>query len=496
MADTGPQLSRRPGAHLKNAIVYQRDIDRFTPIVQGLLNPYSLPPRPGNTVSLDPIAYHGGAAMASTRSAMNPRQNPYKNLPGAAGGFAIGGMLTHWTSSIPRHHPSLEMMPCISKPEWGKLYETAERFLNKNTNIFSGSVRQKAIKKVLRDHFSGKIEDAYLPQELPMAGERKKDNPEFINYSGADTILGPLIDEDGNYNQKNLTVLPEHRVRELVRSGDKIEYAIVDDLQNGNAMRVFADTFIVAAGSIMTPQLLWNSKIRPPALGRYLTEHTFTFTQVVLKQEIVESMASDQEFKERLSRNDSTDPIPIPMKDPPPQLCIPVSAGRPWHCQVHRDSFQFGGIAPDIDSRLVVDLRWFGMVEPNSENRVKFESDIFDKFGMPQPTFEYSLSQADKKRAHEMMEDMTHVANVLGGFLVGSEPRFMPPGSSLHLMGTTRMGDKTDGTSVVDTHSRVWEIDNLFLGGNGLLSEMNAANPTLTSVALAVKAANKICGKS
>jgi choline dehydrogenase-like flavoprotein len=68
----------------------------------------------------------------------------------------------------------------------------------------------------------------------------------------------------------------------------------------------------------------------------------------------------------------------------------------------------------------------------------------------------------------------------------------MAPGLVLHIHGVTRLGDKDDGTSVVDPNSQVWGIDNLYLGGNGLLPVGAASNPTLTSVALAVRSSNHI----
>jgi pyranose oxidase len=490
MVDAGAQHSARPGEHLKNAFVYQRNLDKFTPIVQGLLHPVSIPVQTGYTDTLDPIVFRPGAG--TIRSAQNPRQDPRKNLRNAAVSYGVGGMFTHWTNNTPRPHPTMERIPFIGNEEWEILYGDAEKLLNTHTDVYARSIRHRIVMDALKDHYGVTIPSEWPIQSLPVAGERRKDNDEFVHFTGADTILGPLIDEPETYGPDRFKILPQHRLTRLIEKSGRIISAEVEDLLHWEKIEVFADLFVVATGSILTPQVLWKSRIRPRALGRYLTEHPMTFCQIVMKDSLIKDLVTDSRFTRELKSFEPNDPVPIPMHDPPPMVWIPVSEKRPWHCQVHRDSFQYGALPPDIDDRLVVDLRWFGMTDPVETNRVYFEDDLNDVFGMPKTTFEFWLSEDDRRRAHEMMTDMVSAASALGGYLTGAEPRFMPPGSSLHFMGTYRMGERDEGISVTDPHSKVWGFENLYLGGNGLISTGTACNPTLTSIALALFALNSI----
>ena len=115
------------------------------------------------------------------------------------------------------------------------------------------------------------------------------------------------------------------------------------------------------------------------------------------------------------------------------QCWIPVSESHPWHCQVHVDAFSYGEVKPNVDPRLIVQLRWYGKVKPSFDKQVEFSKDNFDTFSMPQPTFHYSLTKEEKDDAHRMMKDMCHAANALGGYLPGSEPAFLDLGSALHI---------------------------------------------------------------
>ena len=60
-----------------------------------------------------------------------------------------------------------------------------------------------------------------------------------------------------------------------------------------------------------------------------------------------------------------------------------------------------------------------------------------------------------------------------------------------HMMGTTRMGNNPD-TSVTDGQGRVHGVENLYVAGSSLFPAVEAANPTLTIVALALRLADHL----
>ncbi|HWG97811.1 MAG TPA: pyranose oxidase [Pilimelia sp.] len=501
MVDAGASLSERAGEHLKNAYLYQRNLDLFSSVIRGHLNLLSVPPNPRPEVTLDPGAFQidTDRYRGFTLNGQNPDQDPAANLGAAAVTYGVGGMATHWTCATPRHHPEIERSPLLTDAQWGALYEEAERLLNTHVGVFEESIRHQVVREALQRAYPD-LPKPYEVQSLPLAVERRRDNPELVHWSGADTVLGELADPsaaaraDGRFDLR-----AEHLCQRLVRSADgsRVEYAEVRDLRRTRTLRVEAAHYVVACNAYLTPQLLWASGIRPPALGRYLTEQPIAFCQIVLRQDVVDALADDPRFADRVRvhrERHPHDPVPIPPDDPEPNVWIPVSADRPWHCQIHRDAFHYGDLAPNVDTRLIVDLRWFGIVEPRFDNRITFSDQHTDTHGMPQPTFTFSLTPQDRVRQHAMMNDMLRAATALGGFLPGSEPRFVEPGLGLHVAGTTRMGDDPD-TSVVDTDSRVWGVDNLYLGGNNLIPRGTASNPTLTSVALALRGARHLIGR-
>lgn len=207
--------------------------------------------------------------------------------------------------------------------------------------------------------------------------------------------------------------------------------------------------------------------------------------------------------KHRHKYDKDADPLRIPFDDLDPQVTLPVTKETPWHTQIHRDAFSYGAVPPAIDKRTIVDLRYFGKTEPSWENRLKFSRKLTDAFGMPQPTFHVKLSSNDRSRTHDMMKDMERVATTMGGYLPGSEPQFLAPGLALHVCGTTvahkRVPNKPDNEqkdkSCCDETSKIWGVENLYVGGINVIPGANASNPTLTAMCFAIKGAEAIRNK-
>ena len=89
-------------------------------------------------------------------------------------------------------------------------------------------------------------------------------------------------------------------------------------------------------------------------------------------------------------------------------------------------------------------------------------------------------------------EFVDKAARALGNYAGNQGPWLMGLGKSLHYQGTIRMGEHDDGTNVCNANSQVWGFDNLFVGGNGVIPGATACPPTLTSVALAAYAMDKV----
>jgi C-glycoside oxidase len=452
MVEAGPVLTDPPGLNLKN-LDDPDELQRARELSQG-----------------PPQAPAGDVDIPIVEGTITARQGTHLAEPGSAGmpaaamSTCVGGMGAHWTCATPRPYGS-ERIPFIPERELDNALAAAERILSTTTMAFAESPQGAAIRARLGEAFDGELPEGRKVGILPVAA---REDGGRILWTGVDTILEPLR-ESGRFELRAETLC-----RELAVDGRRVTGAVL-----GDGSTVDARAVVVAADTLRTPQLLFASGIRPAALGRYLTEHPLTFAVVVVDPDLVPPR---EQAHERL------DPVMS-------VITVPFSEQHPFHAQamyVDRIPFPLPGLGEVHAPAGFVTMGWGFRKWPRAEDRVEFSDEHRDAFGMPAMTIHYELTERELAEQEHALANIARAGTALGAFPAGGEPRVMPKGSSLHYMGTIRMGERDDGASVCDSFSRVWGYDNLVVGGNGLIPTANACNPTLTSVALAVRACDAL----
>ncbi len=483
MVDLGAQLSALPGANAKNLYVYNYNedgLDSLSQVVKGEVTIISTPAAEPWPETIDPISEPRVPPVEYRMNGENPEQKDWENVPAAMASFNVGGMGAHWTCCTPRPVGS-ERIPYFDAATWDKLIAAAEKLVHTNQDSFVSSLRGQVVHEALAAGFDAKLPPGRKVQMLPLACERWNDT--WVQWTGVDTILGPLA-QPGAIPRARFELRAETICRRLVVAGGRVVEAELEHLPTHKRTTVAATTFVVAAGAFYTPQLLWASKIRPPALGRWFNDQQMAFCQVALSQELLARIA-----KKWNPPPPAVDPVPIPREDPNPNVWIPYSEPEhPFHGMIHRDAFPYSALPDDagIDHRAIVELRWFCRKDIRADDCVTFSEKYTDMYGMPQPTFHYGFSDDDRVTIHAMLQDMQRAAALLGGYLPGREPVLLPRGTSVHYQGTTRMGRPGDTKAMCDLRSKVQGLSNLYVGGNNVIPTATACNPTLTSIALAL----------
>lgn len=128
---------------------------------------------------------------------------------------------------------------------------------------------------------------------------------------------------------------------------------------------------------------------------------------------------------------------------------------------------------------------------PSPENRVEVNESYRDSIGLPGIRVTYHLDEYVRGMRDTAQHDF---ANFLGAFK--GEIIEAPIGwrNQFHIMGTVIMGNDPTN-SVVNAECRTYDHDNLFLCTTGVMPTSATVNPTLTGVALAIRAAHQIASE-
>ena len=268
----------------------------------------------------------------------------------------------------------------------------------------------------------------------------------------------------------------------------------------GATRAVEGKVVVLCASAIESVRILLNSQsARHPSgvggssghLGRYLCDH-LAYTQVgTVPEEDVESGLNEDGFDFGGTG-----------------LYIPS------FCEKESKNFPGGyGIQLGIGRGAPVwIMSAFGEMQPRYENQVSLDPTVKDAWGIPVARIDCSHSQDDVNMVAHMKRRLPEIA-AAGGLPVGktlevgrwnipvrliqslvlADCGALWPGGAIHETGGARMGDKPDN-SVLNSYCQCWDAENVFVTDGACFVSPGYQNPTLTMMALTVRACRFIVG--
>lgn len=453
MVEAGPQILPMTGGHLDNVA----DLDQRASL-EVLAQGGDRTPRLSISKEEWEARRAGGFDASFLRRSglfIANEADPGENLFAGFAAANVGGMGTKWSTGTPTPSQA-ERIPFIPADAFEAALGIAEGLLGTNKDPNAGDASAIALREKLGAEFNAGRSPDRTVRPMPLAATP---TPQGLHYHGTDVVLGPLVEEP----TERFQILAETICRRVLHENGRASGVELVGAGSDKPWQLTAGTVVLACDSLHTPQLLYASHIRPKALGRNLNDHF-----------IISQMAE--------------------MQGTPPMRAmnwIPATNDFPFSVTIHATSLSSMERTPDFTGQ-PVGMGVFCPSDIDWENRVEFDDSKLDWRGLPAISIKWKPSNADRARVEQAKKVAVRIAEIIGRPAPGFATIMQPVGSSLHYQGTIRMGESNDGTSVCDRNSRVWDFDNLYVAGNGVIPTVTATNPTLFSVALATFGAREI----
>ena len=284
-----------------------------------------------------------------------------------------------------------------------------------------------------------------------------------------------------------LKLVPDMTVAHLHfdRTINRVTHAICRDSRSGAERELPGRIFILCASTLESTRILLNSACeeypnglcnRSGTLGRYLFDHTFgVFALGISSRPPVSSRGENGLYIANV-RHGSPASEPSFVRS----YGIQVDVGFPLS--------EKGAGA----SRSGCMLHALGEVLPRYENRVYLGRST-DKLGIPVLTIDCTYGRNEDLMTADQYTTMCEILATTDFSLVAGRSSCDPPGSSMHELGTARMG--TDPrSSVLNSTNQAWDIPNVFVVDGASFVSGGFQNPTLTMMALAARATDAVVG--
>jgi choline dehydrogenase-like flavoprotein len=132
-------------------------------------------------------------------------------------------------------------------------------------------------------------------------------------------------------------------------------------------------------------------------------------------------------------------------------------------------------------------LTTMGEVLPRRENFVRIDTAVKDEWGIPSLHITHRYTDNEHDMAKDATETAAEVCHGAGFQVVAQHAQMVPPGESIHELGTCRMGADPK-KSVLNQWNQSHDVKNLFVLDGSAFVSGGSQNPTLTILALSMRA--------
>jgi choline dehydrogenase-like flavoprotein len=276
------------------------------------------------------------------------------------------------------------------------------------------------------------------------------------------------------------------------------------DQNTGKAEEVFGRVIVLCASTIESTRLLLNSATRQhPAglgnssgvLGHYLMDHTYSVSIGGLVPGVANYPYNYDDGRangfyipkfrnvgERYSKFIRGYGIQGSVR----RGMLPANLKR-----IPGFGSEFKAMVRDPKGPAPFGMSAFGEMLAQKENRVTINKEQKDKWGIPVAHIDCKHSDNERAMARDQIETLKEMAHAAGFELTRENADLAPPGLCIHEVGTARMGSDRK-TSVLNKFNQSWDVGNLFVTDGASFVSAGCQNPTLTMMALTVRACDYI----
>lgn len=134
-----------------------------------------------------------------------------------------------------------------------------------------------------------------------------------------------------------------------------------------------------------------------------------------------------------------------------------------------------------------ISLGGFGECLPYHENKMMLDYEKLDEWGLPTVTFDAEWKENEIIMRKDMIQQAVEMLENAGFKDIQPMDNIAAPGIGIHEMGTARMGNDPR-TSVLNANNQIHGVPNVYITDGSCMTSAGCQNPSLTYMALTVRA--------